>query len=220
MVMREDPHHLPFPDAAVSTVWLTVPTPAIGTSYHLCSPKSCKPLLMPASHPQTPPGCPRTHITHTCRLWHPSFLPFFFFLLLFPSALEYEQPTRQKNRVAAHCPGPRCAGVGRVNTATRPALAGAGCLQEQLSGFLRLPQRWKRYCTSLRRRPVPCITGHHTRGKCFIKILHFVPLKWGREGFTERAHTEPVLTSHRSPQEKVLDNHYFKRLICGTLQLS
>lgn len=116
---------LPLPSLMLqcSTAWLPALIPATGTLYHeLCSPKSCKPLLMPASHPETPPGCPRAHGTHPCHLLHPSFL-------LLPQCRHMSNPPvkRMGQQRIAQGQGVRVS-LGRLDTAARPVLARAGCL--------------------------------------------------------------------------------------------
>lgn len=106
-----------------STAWPFALTPATGTLYHeLCSPKSCKPLLMPASHPETPPGCPRAHVTHPCHLLHSSFL-------LLPQRRHMSNPPvkRMGQQRIAQGQGVRVS-LGRLDTAARLVLARAGCL--------------------------------------------------------------------------------------------
>lgn len=140
-----------------------------------------------------------------------------------PSVPAYEQPTRQTNGAAARCPGPRCAGEPRQAGYCRPACPGKSRVfvgmvvrvfvtATAMEEILHLPEPEPS--------PLPLQHRRSHRGKGFIKMLHFVPLKWRGAGFTERPHMEPILTSHRSPQEKALDKHDFKQLICSTLQLS
>lgn len=100
-----------------STAWLPAPIPSAGTPYHkLCPPKSHKPLLMPASHPETPPGHSSTHITRLCHccLLHPSFL-------LLPQLLHMSNTPHPSNA------SPKAKGcLGRLGTAIQSVLARAG----------------------------------------------------------------------------------------------
>lgn len=162
-----------------STAWPPAPTPATGTLYSkLCSPKSCKPLLLPASHPETPPGCPRAHSTHPRHLLHPSFL-------LLPQPRQMSNPPCQTRGAAAHCPGQRCAGEPRQGGCGHPACPGKSrvfaravvrvfAIATAMEETLHLPKEEPS--------PSPLQHGVSYQGKMFHQNAAFCTLKMGEGG--------------------------------------
>lgn len=152
-----------------STAWLPAPIPSTGTPYHkLCPPKSHKPLLMPASHPETPPGHSSTD-NHS-----PSLL-----LLVAPqlsaslSAPAYE-PHSPPIQHLTQGPGVLC----RLGTAIQSILATAGGCQSCCQ-VLALATRMN--IAPLRGGlPLEIGTECPTRRKWFCQNAAFVLLKQGR----------------------------------------
>lgn len=147
-----------------STAWLPAPIPSAGTPYHkLCPPKSHKPLLMPASHPETPPGHSSTHITRLCHchLLHPSFL-------LLPQLLHMSNTPHPSNA----SPGAKGC-LGRLGTAIQSVLARAGVCTSSCQ-VLALAKRMD-IAPPRAGLPPEHSTERPTRGKCFVKMLHLYP---------------------------------------------
>lgn len=113
---------------------------------------------MTASHPETPPGHPSINIIHHHWL-HPGFP-------LRPRLRRTSNPCVKlmEQQHITRGQGVR-ASLGRLAAAARPVLAQQAVCESGCSGVLLLQQRQKRYCTSLRRSPVPfpykmeCPTG-------------------------------------------------------------